>query len=99
MAEARKVPGIGRGPQQFSRATAPPIQSPMMAGNPQQMIASPQPDPMDSMQDLAMEIYSNLATDLIASGNPDRDAMQTLAKHSWEAARIYFETLENADHA
>ena len=100
MAEPRKVPGIARGPQQFSRATQPPIQSPMMQGIPQQMIASPQPEPTgSSMQDLAMEIYADLAAELIATGNPDPEAMHTLARHAVAAARIFTNVLEDEANA
>lgn len=101
MTEHRKVPGIERGPQQFSRATSPPIQSPMMQGNPHpQMIASPQPEPTDSsMQDLAMEIYADLAAEQIATGNPDPEAMHTLARHAVAAARIFSNVLEDEANA
>lgn len=97
MNNARKVPGIGRGPQQFSRATMPPMQSPMMSSHQPTQFSMPAAEAEtveDQIHSLAMEIYAGLIVDLIASGSGDREAMQTLAKHSQAAAREFFHNLE-----
>jgi len=83
----RPVPGIARGPQQFTPGAAVPIQSPMMGPIQEQ-------DPIaEHLQDLALEIYCRVVSQHIAAGRVDREAMQTLALHSQTAAKAYFESM------
>ena len=100
MNQHRKVQSIGRGPQSFSRSAQSPIQSPMQPmGLPvigqQQPIQQQSPDSaVEAMQDLAMEIYSQLAIDLIRSSQTTNlDLLRQMAKHSQVAALAYFEEL------
>ena len=97
MGPHRQVPQIGRGPQQFTRPAPIPIQSPMMIGQPQQP-PQPQQSQQDAIaediQDLAMEIYSQLAVDHIRKSQaPDAQTLRDLAKSAQLAARAYFESM------
>lgn len=81
MSQPRKVQGIGRGPQSFSRSAQSPIQSPMQPppmSPAQQAMAAPfqtignipaPPEPVysveEDIQDLAMEIYAKLTWESI----------------------------------
>jgi len=91
----RPVPGIAKGPSQFSPAALPPVPHPMA------MQSQPSPQPpqsaeaaiADNLQDLAMEIYCRVVAQYIAADRVDREAFQTLALHSRSAAKAYFESM------
>lgn len=90
----RKVPGIGRGPQQFSARAPVQVQSPLGMPAPQQQAY---PSYGEDQQDLAMEIYSRLAIDHIQTNQtPDAQILTELAIASKQAAAIYFQSSEGA---
>jgi len=94
MSRFRQVPGIAQGPKGFTPASFVPMQSPL--GQPPQQPQSPAAvdGNAEQMQDLAMEIYSQLAIDLIRSSQTTNlDLLRQMAKHSQVAALAYFEEL------
>lgn len=89
----RPVPGIAKGPGQFSPAARPPVPHPMMQSQPPQPPQSAEAAIADNLQDLAMEIYCRVVAQYIAAERVDREAFQTLALHSRSAAKAYFESM------
>ena len=100
MNQHRPVPQIGRGPQGFGRAVAPPIPHPMMP-MPQPVLGQSQQPTYEhaiseQMAEMAMEIYTRLAVDHIrARGEvvPGSKALASLANSAQMAAQAYFEQL------
>lgn len=94
MPPPRPVPGIARGPQQFSRDTLSAIQSPLMMPGQQQPQQSPEAAIAETMQELALEIYARLATAHIEHNQAtDRETLQGLAQSAQLAAKSYFESM------
>lgn len=97
MNNRQSVPGIARGPQNFSPRSLPPISNPM--GQP--------PNPFDPtsteelVQDLALEIYCRLASAIISAHMeaPHPETMQRLAQHARIAAQAFFEENPNNGQA
>lgn len=90
----RQVPGIANLRPQISRDTLPPIQSPLGMGQMQQPPPSPQASISDSVQELAMQIYAELATKHIQHNHEtDRETLLTLARSAQQAALAYFQAL------
>lgn len=92
MNKNRPVPGLSKGPSQFSQRPSQPIQSPLQPTSfpPLGMIQS-QPDPADDMKDLAMEIYCRL---VVTSSNTLKSLKES-AEYAKLAARIFFESYSN----
>jgi len=96
MHQPRPVPGIARGPQQFSQTVGSPVPHPMAMQS-----QSPPPQTVsdeEAFQDLAMEIYTRLVSkhicaDSFPKANADPELFRELAKASQAAAMAYFKAL------
>ena len=91
MQKPRPVPGIGHLQQQFSRASLPPIQSPMQS--PQVPIHEQGDDPQD---DLAQEIFARLAVNHLMHNPiaPDSRILREMAQNAQIAAAAYFDVAD-----
>ena len=104
MSRSRPVPGIARGPQQFSQRIPQPIASPMTPP-PIPITAPIAPISEDSEDDLAQEIYCRLAMQVIGDARPDladhnssenfREHLAAAAKIAKLTAKVYFEEGSN----
>ena len=105
MQQPRMVPPIAQLRQQISRDNAKPIQSPLSFG--QQPMQSPAIEQAasiaESVQDLALEIYAQLAVKHIsANQTASPQTLKDLAQSAQQAALAYFHQLgvqfEGDDH-
>lgn len=94
MNNRQNVPGIARGPQNFSPRSLPPISNPMGQPAMQQQAA----DDVSIQDELAMEIYARLAEHHIMHNHaaPNTPRLRDLAHAAKVAAQAFFEEQTNA---
>lgn len=94
--QPRQVPQIAQITQQISQSTLPPIQSPLMPVS-QILGQAQQPGPTqaiaEQVQQLAIEIYKDVAVRHIDTGGVDAKYLRELAKDAQIAALAYFQQL------